>query len=297
MTANLTIRFTLARTLLGLSFVLIGVSAKSFLAAQREYHQYKSVAETEQGVAYQFSRHKPVKRISSAEFSGFPLSVRLMNSVHILLRQRGEIFSGRNYPLRERMYTSGSDHLFSGQGACGSFSWALTELLHVSGVNARLTKLKCKTGEICHSVVEAEVGGKWILLDPVQNLFYLNPQGEPASIREIAADQASPFWASKPTTTLDFKELQLTPGDIVYTNWRKIPFFGVAIERLIKAMPEGHALKTLSLRSYFLNTHAFVSVTAFGLAVVLGIASAMLKRGMRLATGLNHHPAQLPRCG
>jgi hypothetical protein len=173
----------------------------------------------------------------------------------------------------------------------------LTELLQVSGYDARLTKLKCKTGEICHSVVEVEVGGKWILLDPVQNLFFLNSQGEPASLQEIHVGQASPFWASKPTTTLDFRDLQLSPGDIVYTNWRKIPFFGVLVERLIRALPEGHPLKTLSLRSHFLNMHAVVSVASLGLAFFLAMASVMLKRGMRLAAGLNHHTAQLQRCG
>jgi hypothetical protein len=132
--------------------------------------------------------------------------------------------------------------------------------------------------KICHSVVEVEYQGKWILLDPLQNLFYLNSQQQPGSLQEIASGQAYPFELSKATTTLDLKQLKLSRQDIVYTNWKKIPLFGRLVDRRIRKLPDDHPLRTLSLRSHLLNMHAFVSFTAFLLSVIFAVSSVMLGR-------------------
>ena len=245
-------------------------------AAQREHRLFKSLVDAENGVPYEHSPNKPPATESLPAFRGYGFPVRMMNVVHVLLSERGRVFSGRDYPIRESFYTSGSDHLTTGQGACASFSWVLAEALQTAGYTANLAKLRCKDGSLCHTIVEVEDRGRSVVLDPVQNLFYLNNEGEPATLEEISQEGAVPFNESISTTILDIRNLQTKQSQVVYTNWERIPLVGDALGSVLAS--SGPAFSRFSLRSRFLNTHQSLSVVSFLFALVFFLSFLVANR-------------------
>lgn len=243
-------------------------SASVFLAfaAQREYRLFKSLVDAESGLPYEHSPDKPAATESLPAFRNYGYPVRMMNVVHELLERRGRVFSGRDYSLRESFYTSGSDHLATGQGACASFSWVLAEALQIAGYNANMAQLRCEDGSLCHTIVEVNDEGRSVVLDPVQNLFYLNQDERPATLEEINQGMATPFEGSISTTILDIRSLQADPKQVVYTNWSRIPLIGDVFGKLIVALaPE---MERFSLRSRILNVHQALSISSIILAAI-----------------------------
>ena len=276
----------LASGCLGVSFASLSLFA--FAEAQREYSLFRSIVKTEMGYEYELDSQKEIKRISSEQFSSFSPSVRLMNATYLLLRDRGQALSAREYPLRQRIYSSGLDHLQSGMGACASFAWVLAELLQVAGYESRMAQLRCRDQplcycgpeELCHTVVEVLDSGRWVVLDPVRNLFYLNSYGHPASLSEIRNGSAAPFLSFGGNPSAGYKYVPLASysldeASVVYTNWSKLPVVGSALYRL--SINPGSLLHGISLRSQVLNCHLaagvlflVLSVFFFSLAVALG---------------------------
>ena len=279
----------LASSCLSVSFVSLSLVA--FVEAQREYSLFRSIVKTEMGYEYELDDKKEIKRISSEEFSSFSPSVRLMNATYLLLRDRGQALSAREYPLRQRIYSSGLDHLQSGMGACASFAWVLAELLQVAGYESRLAQLRCRDQplcycgpeELCHTVVEVLDSGRWVVLDPVRNLFYLNSFGRPASFSEIRNGSAAPFLSFGGDASTAYKYVPLASysiddASVVYTNWSKLPVFGSALSRL--SIGSGSLLYGVSLRSKVLNGHLAAGVLFLSLSVFFCSLRVALGRGV-----------------
>ena len=252
-------KFVCYAYLFGSGFFL---AASIFLAfeAQREHRLFRSLVDAENGLPYAHSPNKPPATAALPAFRRHGYPVRMMNVVHVLLSERGRVFSGRDYPMREYLYTSGSDHLSSGQGACAAFSWVLTEALQVAGYSANMVQIRCEDNSLCHTVVEVNDKGRRVVLDPVQNLFYLNHEMQPATLEEINKGNVTMFEDSIPTTILDIRDLQSDPTMVVYTNWKRIPLVGEAIGKLLASA--GTQFSRLSLRSNFLNVHQSLSVAS-----------------------------------
>ena len=263
------------------------VSVCTLLEAQREYSLFRSIVRTEAGYRYELDLQKEVESISSVDFGAFPLPVRLMNATYLLLRDRGQALSARKYPLRQGIYSSGLDHLQTGMGACASFAWVLAELLQVAGYESRMAQLRCKDQptcycgpeELCHTVVEVLDAGRWVVLDPVRNLFYLNSSGQPASMAEIGSSAASPFLSFQGGLAPEYKYVPLSSYDlrgdsVVYTNWKKLPVVGGAISDFLAA--QGMPLYGVSLRSKVLNGHLAVGIMSLLIASVCLVLRARL---------------------
>jgi len=240
---------------------------------------FRHIVRVERLQPYEGVPNKAPKRISTAAFQAEPEPVRLMNVTHQLLKDRGVIFSGGAISLKHRLLPSGRDALMSGQGACGDFSWVLSELLQAAGYRSRNLQLGCGQDRSCHTVVEAWYQGKWIFLDPLNNTVFHTSEGIPASLAEIRANL--PYYRSQ--TKLDFYRSNPL-NQLMYTNWRKDPLLMPSMRHLLNLW--GLDLdQSFSLRSHFLNNSLWASQLLGAMAVLLisiGTCCLCVRRGWSL---------------
>jgi hypothetical protein len=90
--------------------------------------------------------------------------------------------------LKQKIFKSVDADIMYGGGACGGYSKVLARHLQLAGYDVRIGQLKVpKVGYGGHIVVEyfSKDFQKWILVDPLFELFIKLPNGVPASIEEI----------------------------------------------------------------------------------------------------------------
>lgn len=238
------------------------------IVGQEEHDLFRQIVKVERLQPYEGVPTKAPKRISKQAFLTEPEPVRLMNVTHELLKDRGVVFSGMSISLKHRLLPSGLDALMSGQGACGDFSWVLAELLQAAGYRTRILQFACGPDRSCHTVVEVQFRGKWILLDPVNNTVFHSRDGTPASLAEIRSDL--PFYRAQ-TTLLFYRNNDLQ--QLMYTNWRKDPLLMPSIRNLLNLLGLDRD-QSFSLRAHFLNNNLWASKMLGTLAGMLALAGS-----------------------
>ena len=86
-------------------------------------------------------------------------------------------------------------------GHCGRRSRLLVALLNEQGLSARKVHLINDSfldfghaHHYVHAVVEVEMDGQWVVLDPLYNIAFQNPSGQLASLHDIRNDPENIFW-------------------------------------------------------------------------------------------------------
>jgi len=80
------------------------------------------------------------------------------------------------------------NHHLSYTGPCGAKSKLLVAVLKAVGYTARLQGLNGEDWNPYHSVVEVQLNGKWVPLDPTYNLYFTDRDGSLVSTDHLAAD-------------------------------------------------------------------------------------------------------------
>jgi hypothetical protein len=120
-------------------------------------------------------------------------------------------------------------------GHCAKRSRLLAELLRVQGIPAHklylynplgLELLKDPPRAWVHVVVEARIGDRWVVADPLFNLVFRLPDGRPAMASDLARDrELLAEWRRQADERFDVWEDRL----YFYDDLRRIPWFTVPI--------------------------------------------------------------------
>ncbi|MDD5438640.1 MAG: transglutaminase domain-containing protein [Candidatus Omnitrophica bacterium] len=89
-----------------------------------------------------------------------------------------------------RSDTVGIEKLTSGVGWCDQKSRVFMSLARPLGITTRLLFLLNEQGRSPHSIAEADLGGRWVLVDPSYNLDLVDANGAPATRDDIIRDPA-----------------------------------------------------------------------------------------------------------
>lgn len=78
-------------------------------------------------------------------------------------------------------------------GHCGNLTRLTVSLLHLGGVDARKLHLYNPADAAAlvpyvHAVVEADVGGRYVVVDPLYNIVYRNASGDLATLADLQSD-------------------------------------------------------------------------------------------------------------
>jgi hypothetical protein len=160
--------------------------------------------------------------------------------------------------LEQKIFRSVDVDLMYGGGACGGYSKVLARHLQLNGYKVRIAQLKVPVvGYGGHNVVEyfSKILNKWILIDPLFNMFIKLPNGHPASIKEIMENWSFCSKQMPYDYSVKFKFL-----GVRYTNWEKLGFVSAsAYNSIAYAFGKDYA-ESIALRPYFLSMYKFVTL-------------------------------------
>ena len=153
----------------------------------------------------------------------------------------------------------------------------LMRALQLADFDVRLVQLNVRGVPGGHIVVSAELEGRWVVLDPLFDLAFVDPLGRLAEVSDLRED-----WERYSKQVPDRYDLAYDYQAVTYTNWHKVPVVMPALRSGLAAIRGADYAATFSLRAHVLNVYR---VYALGLALLyLPVVVATLvtiRRGFR----------------
>ena len=196
--------------------------------------------------------------------------LRSLAMAYELQHNRQNIFGEQNIVGTDNnsILHSATEDLMAAKGSCGSYSLVLARILKSNACEVRIGQMKVNNIYGGHIVVETKINNRWIVVDPMYNVYFKNPDGSLASFKEV--NQNWPYFSK-----------QLPPGypssykfeDIRYTNWDKIPILSTLTKKTINIVIGKEAADTFSLRPKIIRAHHFLFI---GLTWVYGLLTLLI---------------------
>lgn len=140
--------------------------------------------------------------------------------------------------------------LLAGSGGCGSFTSVVGRLLVSAGYPIRILQMHCGPDPACHILLEVQLDGRWVVVDPSYNLLFQNTDGSIASYDQLHHN----FSAYAAQTPRDYNPAYRFE-DARRTNWDKIPVLMPLLRGLLNATMGETWTNELSLRAWVLNRY------------------------------------------
>jgi len=137
-----------------------------------------------------------------------------------------------------------------GEGACGSYSMVLARVLDSYDYPVRIGQMKTKGRFGGHIIVEARVGGDWVVLDPLYDLAFRRPDSSLASFTDLH-DRWKDYTSQLPPSY----DTNYRYEGMRYTNWDKIPLIMPATHKLLSLILGQQRTGDICLRVYLLRIY------------------------------------------
>ena len=206
-------------------------------------------------------------------------ALALMNRTNELLNPRLSIFGGQDYlnSFRESFLGSSDVQLMTGKGACGSHVHVLGRLLQRAGIPIRIAQMRC--GDIwgCHMVVEAQINGKYVVMDSLYDVAFQKPDGSYASFEEVSKN-----WQEYQSAVPENYNFWFDYSNVRYSNWNKIPFIMPGIKSGLDVLM-GDAANKISIRARVLNvykTYLIILLVGYVVFVALTIRIIFARKSL-----------------
>ncbi|MFI5151813.1 MAG: hypothetical protein ACHQET_00680 [Chitinophagales bacterium] len=179
------------------------------------------------------------------------LIVKAMHECNALLNSRASVFGDQSLGgFKADVLKPTSIDLMTARGACGSYAIVLARLLQNYGYTVRIAQMKAKGVYALHNVVEAKTESKWIVLDPLFDVYFKKPDGTSlASFVDVSKNWA--YYSQQLPSNYD---LSYRYEDVRYTNWNKVPLIFPAFKKLLGIFI-GKEADTFSMRVHFLKMY------------------------------------------
>ena len=191
------------------------------------------------------------------------VAVKAMSACYFLMQPRATSFKGDLGPEASVFHSTAVD-LMTTRGACGSYSQVLARILESYHYPVRIAQMKAQGIYGAHNLVEAQIGSRWVVLDPTYNLFFVRPDARLASFADVKNDWK--FYSRQVPTGYN---LDYHYEDVRYTNWTKIPIVSPAMKSVVSLFIGPERTNSFSLRTFFMNTYAVYSYVLLALYIPL----------------------------
>lgn len=195
---------------------------------------------------------------------------------HNLEKYRLSVFGNKNiHAIKSELIRPVTFDLMTGSGACGSYSYVLSRLLDEFNIKSRFAQMKVGDNYGGHIVIEAEIDGSWVVLDPSYNLYFQTENNHLASFKQVSSNWD--YYKQQVPVNYDAK---YNYADVRYTNWDKIPVVLPAIKNVLSIFKSKEEIETMSLRSLVLQKFSllFKVTLAFYVLVTLFFVKAYIKQ-------------------
>jgi hypothetical protein len=177
-----------------------------------------------------------------------------MQKTHLQMQQKEITSMDLNLSKVEELFTSPlMTFALTKDGACGGNSLVLAQILDGMGYQVRPLQMLVNGTYGGHIVLEANLNNKWIVFDPLYNLYFTNEKGELASVEEIQSN-----WNYYRTQTPANYNMDYKFDGVRYTNWSRMPILGSLAKATLNLFMGKTAADRFSLRTYMLNPKKFL---------------------------------------
>lgn len=173
--------------------------------------------------------------------------------------RRAQFHDKYKMSFEQKLFRSVNVDLMYGGGACGGYSKVLARHLQLNGFKVRIAQLKVPVvGYGGHNVVEyfSKTLNKWILIDPLFNMFISLPNSSPAGVKEIMKN-----WSYCSKQMPDDYSTKYKFLGVRYTNWEKMGFIGKSTYKIISFIFGKNYADSIALRPYFLSMYKVVALS------------------------------------
>jgi hypothetical protein len=194
--------------------------------------------------------------------------VRAINIANHFEHNRLDVFANQEIEgLKANLFHPVTMDLITGNGSCGSASAILARILKSYNYKVKFVQMLVNGQYGGHIVIEVNKFGKWVVMDPLYNLYFKDSLNDFASFEEVSKH-------------FDYYKKQLPPNYPAsykyeaanYTNWNKIKFIGPITKSILDFTMGKEKADKISLRAYLLrNYHILYLLTLFVFILVLSI--------------------------
>lgn len=201
------------------------------------------------------------------------MALALMSAVNSRLTLARQTSHGVEAPP-SGSFVSNMEQLRHPMGACTSFTQVLAKVLMEAGYDVRKLGLEKNGVRAIHHVLEAQVGDRWVLMDPLYNQVFRQPDGHLASVVEVSKDWAWFKQQTPPGYNPDYDY-----SAYYYTNWDRVPFVG----SFVRSHPDLRAwLRAHRVSVRFLFIDVFRCVALISGSLMLVVLYVRRRCGLRL---------------
>lgn len=183
--------------------------------------------------------------------------IKSLNMTYYLQERRQEVFSLN--PIygtdNNDILHSATEDLMAVKGSCGSYSMVLARILKSNACEVRIGQMKVDGKFGGHIIVETKIKDRWIVVDPMFNVFFINPEGHLASFKEVNQNWA--FYSKQLPANYP---ASFRYEGIRYTNWNKIPVIMPIVKKLLDITMGKESADNFSIRPKIIRIHHFLFV-------------------------------------
>ena len=183
--------------------------------------------------------------------------IKSLGMTYKLQHERQNIFGTQNISNTDNsdFLHSATEDLMAAKGACGSYALVMARILKANACEVRIGQMKVNGQYGGHIIVETKVKDKWIVVDPMFNVFFVKPDGHLASFIEVNQNWA---YYSKQLPP-DYPTSYRYEG-IRYTNWDKFPVIAPMAKKLLNFAIGKESADTFSIRPNIIRMHHFLYI-------------------------------------
>jgi hypothetical protein len=203
-------------------------------------------------------------------------ALALLHQIHRLLWPSSQLFKGRVHTTIRGRLLDAADLKFLEPQGCGTFSHVLLRSLQAAGIESRYVQMRTRDLWAGHILVEASVGGRWAVLDPLFGLSFRRPDGRLASAEDVHADWA---WYSSQVpshypSAYDYR-------DIRYTNWERSGWTRWLGQTLLPRILGAERAREFSVRPYLSKVYLVRAVEVAAAWACFGLLCLVAPRLVR----------------
>ena len=143
----------------------------------------------------------------------------------------------------------------TGQGACGSSSMVLGRLLLSMHFELRFAHMRVDGVPGGHHILQVKIRDRWVVVDPLYDLYFVRPDGRMAGFTDVHAD-----WAYYKKQTPPGYDMHYRYEGLTSTNWNRIPVIMPVAKSILNLLIGRERADAISLRTTFLRKFHFLFI-------------------------------------
>lgn len=165
------------------------------------------------------------------------------------------------------------------RGGCGSSCRVAKALLTSSGIPARQLLLLDEKGRSAHTVIQAQIDGRWVVADALFGIVFRRRDGALATVEDLRADPAQ-YWSAVAAMP-HYMGGRFGFESVSLINWRKIPVVMPALRSLLAATIGEQAVQNIRRPWFWMWPHTFYGMVSLMLSALALFGAWRIRRSSR----------------